>query len=72
MTKELWISRDSKKYGNYLYLYTCEPEKGCVDLDGEGYFLSSEDFESTQLILPEDWFPEITWENSPQKIKINL
>jgi hypothetical protein len=31
MTKELWISRDSKKYGNYLY--TCEPEKGCVDED---------------------------------------
>lgn len=59
---ELWIARD--KDGS-LDLYEGVPERNEVG----GYFASLTDY---YLPLDDDLFPEITWENSPNKVEIKL
>lgn len=55
---ELWIARD-KDFR--LFLYKRKPIKGnVVFLGGSCFQLNTDDF------------PEVTWENSPQKVKIEL
>lgn len=56
---ELWIARDNN---NGLYLYFDKPK--CVD----GYFYSH----NGEMPIPHQLFPEVTFENSPQKVKIEL
>lgn len=71
---EFWIARDKL---NYLALFKSRPI-----LDKRGYWMSSLAVHSQGLgvamtdkigdLFDEDIFPEITFENSPQKIKIEL
>jgi hypothetical protein len=58
MVKELYISRDDYS----LKLFETEPHLFLDDIwiaDGE-----------VSVVLNPDWFPEITKENSPKKIKL--
>ena len=55
---ELWIARD--KDGE-LYLYIDKPVRQ------EQHF-----FKYPFLEIPEEDFPEVTWENSPQKVTLEL
>ena len=63
----MWIARD--KYGK-LFLYKNKPHK-FIDffLGEEGDFFYSEN-KSIEINSPR--FPEVTFENSPQKVKIIL
>lgn len=61
---KLWIARD---LDGELYLYLSEPKKGdyrftCRYIHEDYILLNSE----------EDWFPEVTFENSPQQVEIKL
>lgn len=56
---EFWIARN--KFGS-LHMYSEEPI-----LLLEAYFLGSND-----CILEKTLFPEVTFENSPRKVKIEL
>lgn len=56
---ELWIARDRIKG---LFLYVTKPEELY-----EGVF-----FGKGTLEISNDLFPEITYENSPQKVKLEL
>lgn len=60
---ELWIARD---FDNALYLYF--NSKPFLMNGGERW--NNQDCIFTDL--PEDLFPEITFENSPQQVEINL
>lgn len=55
---ELWIARD---YNKQLWLHTSKPYRN-------GYVFQSNKY----LQISSDKFPEITWENSPRKVKIEL
>lgn len=57
---ELWLARD--KDGD-LNLYDLEPVK-----HKNGYFVEGHKCG----FIDSDEFPEVTWENSPQKVKIEL
>ena len=61
---KLWIARLSI---DLLYAYNEKPDKQTF---------KSGDFEFTLkgaiLELPEEWFPEVTFENSPQQVEIKL
>lgn len=66
---ELWIARDI--VFNDLYLYDEEPIKDV----NNGCFISNTKSNRTAIHLNDDafwFFKEITWENSPQKVEINL
>lgn len=56
---KIWISRD--KGDNYLYLYKEKPYK-------EGNYFHGKCI----CYVDEELFPEVTFENSPQQIEINL
>ena len=65
---ELWIARDES---GRLYVYRGKPEMGkrcffpqykVVCIDKRLY----DDF----MRLPDDYYPEVTWENSPKKLGI--
>lgn len=62
---KLWIARD--KDSNELYLYKHKPllneEQYQPNLDKEGWVC---------LEVPSSWFPEVTFENSPMEIELNL
>lgn len=59
---ELWIARDKN---NELYLYLLEPKRG------EGKFVVSTQSIVGQFIeIDQKLFPDITFENSPQKVKM--
>lgn len=60
----LWIARD--KDGE-LCLYTQEPER-----NGDSFWYGNYPYEHTYIKLCNLLFPEVTWENSPRKIKIDL
>ena len=57
----LWIARDK---GGELYLYDVCPERRCV------FFWIQ--FGYTSIMLDENMFPEVTWENSPQEVELKL
>jgi hypothetical protein len=59
---ELWVARD-KKNKALIYLYRNKPFR-----DIESGIFYEED--SDVIELPEEAFPEVTWENSPQKVNI--
>ena len=62
---ELWIARDKDDAGGELYLYTIRPflMKNKICWDSEGVYYAR---------LPKVLFPEVTFGNSPRKIKIEL
>lgn len=62
---ELWIARDKD---NTLKAYTVIPAR--MPLLNKASYFAVED--SNYLILDSKLFPEITWENSPRKVKIEL
>lgn len=59
---ELWIARD-KNGGLFMYVSnpTCDEETKTFWTENEEFFRLSKNF-----------FPEVTFENSPQKVKIEL
>jgi hypothetical protein len=61
---KLWIARD--KDSDELWLYSGRPL-----LDGERYKpnLDKENFRSIEL--PIEWFPEVTFENSPIQVELD-
>lgn len=59
---KLWISRN--KCG-FVYLFTSEPKYNTINGEWESY-------DSEQMELGILCFPEVTFENSPQKVKIEL
>lgn len=69
--KSLWLARD---LGGGLCLYSSKPRRdarsGIFTCEGEKIFQSTFDDEN-HVILDCDSFPEVTWENSPQKLTIN-
>lgn len=54
-----WICRD---YDGYLTLHDEKPE-----MDQSGRWSSYD-----VVKLPKDWFPEVTFESSPQQVEIKL
>jgi hypothetical protein len=62
--EEFWVARDGNRPNGSLYLSKEKPVRhGNVrvfECDG----LSS--------MLPDEMFPEVTWENSPQKVELRL
>lgn len=62
---EFWIARDKC---NILNGYKSEPIRD----ENFGCFSSTDGEDIEITMFAEDWFPEITWENSPQKAEIKL
>lgn len=58
----MWLARDKN---NCIYLYTEKPIKG----DTFFYLMS---WKKSIRIDDDDKFPEITWENSPVEVEIEL
>lgn len=61
---KMWIARLSI---NLLYVYKEKPEKETFKSGNSEFTLKEAIFE-----LPEEWFPEVTFENSPQQVEIKL
>jgi hypothetical protein len=57
----VWVARDKGKYGK-LFLYGSEPNRDGDLFDSDDVFFTI----STNL------FPEVTWENSPRKVRLIL
>lgn len=64
---KFWIARTE---GNVLTLHQSKPRKVRVDDETEDFFWVS-DIE-TQSFLNRNLFPEVTFENSPMEVEINL
>lgn len=63
---ELWIARDK---GKSLNLYFLEPKK----LEERGFFIPTYNGSYEGYIsMNKKEFPQVTWENSPKKVKIEL
>ena len=62
---KLWIARDNDDAGGELYLYTKQP----LLMKNKICWYSKELFYAR---LPKTFFPEVTFENSPQQVEINL
>ena len=69
-TNTMWIARDKDKT---LWLYVKKPRRALT------FFVESDTFESQMRIedrkdskvrLCSDLFPEVTWGNSPQQLKL--
>ena len=60
---ELWIARDS--YG--LWLYNKKPYQKFI-LNNDKCFK----YEGRKFLIDDALFPEVTFENSPQKVRIEL
>ena len=58
---KLYIARDEE---GSLYLYDNLPEKR------NGYFMPDRGYNS--IVLDDELFPEVTFENSPQEVEIKL
>lgn len=59
----MWIARDKS---GAVYLYELKPEKGLH------MFLSINGDNASIYLGEKEVYPELTWENSPQKVKITL
>lgn len=64
---KMWIARTE---GNVLTLHQLKPRKVRMDNETEDFFWAS-DIE-TQSFLNKNLFPEVTFENSPMEVEINL
>lgn len=62
---KLWIARD---FDGILNLYVDKP---LLDSNANMYYLDS-NMEDYYLNIDADSFPEVTFENSPQQVEINL
>lgn len=60
----IWVARDKVRDG--IYLYENKPSR---DEEYGQFFEGDNDF---IIGLPKTDFPEVTWENSPRKVKIIL
>ena len=60
---KLWIARDKD---GMLYLYDSKPY---LPYDNAGYYDSANGY---YYDLPIDWFPELTFDNSPKEVEFNL
>lgn len=47
-------------------------EKPILNKDGDDWILPSHMYFAKMIVLPEEEFPEITFENSPQLVEIKL
>lgn len=67
--EELWIARNPN---NELWLFTDEPElKTSRDGTYQYWWVEGTDFYYSSLIIDDEKsHPEVTFENSPQKVKI--
>lgn len=63
---KLWIARD---LDGSLWLYTVKPIKNTVRFDSA--ILNNGEI-SEVYTFNEDYFPEVTFENSPQQVEIKL
>lgn len=63
---ELWIARD---FDGCLNLYV---EKPLLDSNDNMYYTIDSVMEDDYLNIDKDLFPEVTFENSPQLVEINL
>ena len=59
---DFWIARDKD---GYLYIYDKKPIKL------KDYF-ESDDYSRFNALLHSSSFPEVTFENSPQKVRLEL
>lgn len=59
---KFWIARDKR---DFVYLFTFEPEYNITLGSWESY-----DYEKIELGIL--CFPEVTFENSPQKVELKL
>lgn len=57
---ELWIARDES---GGLYVYRGKPDRSGISFEPQ----HDGDF----MRLPDDYYPEVTWENSPQRLVLN-
>ena len=62
---KLWIARD---FDGYLKLYINKPS---LDSNDNMYYTHS-DVEDDYLNIDKEFFPEVTFENSPQEIELKL
>ena len=58
----MWLARD---LNGILCLYENKPVK-------RNTYFTDVNSSIGYIYLPPEWFPEITWENSPQKVEINF
>lgn len=64
---KLWIARTE---GNVLTLHQSQPRKVRMDNETEEFYWVSD--VDTQSFLNKNLFPEVTFENSPMEVEINL
>lgn len=62
---ELWVARD--KDGELCLYYGKEPER-----NGDSFWYGNVPFPEDYIKLNSDLFPQVTWENSPKKVRIEL
>lgn len=62
----MWIARDIE---GSLCLYKEEPYKTLMYDNPKFVFWESN---GSLAVLPEDWFPEVTAENSPQEVELKV
>lgn len=60
---ELWIARD---VDGCIYVHKSKPIR-----DGEIFYSPEFDLIEDCWRLPDDYYPEVTWENSPQRLVLN-
>lgn len=58
----MWIARDES---GEVYLYELRPKRGL-------HMFTSCNGDNISIYLGKKIYPELTWENSPQKVKITL
>lgn len=66
--EKLWIARD-KDATNQLYAYKSEPVRNNLLKVFEANEISPFD---EPILLYDELFPEVTWENSPQQVNLTL
>ena len=65
---KLWIARDGD---GQLYLFENKPVLNGCDAVDYLYFTSKNVMEG-YIKLPRDYFPEVTFENSPREVELKL
>ena len=64
---KLWIARDKD---GCLWVYESQP---ILNSEKEYFIIIEKDFGSSlNTTLPEKWFPEVTFENSPKEVELKL
>jgi len=58
----MWIARDKNQE---LWVYKDKPVRGWEGFEEEGYCPDS-------FMIPQDLFPEVTWENSPVEVELKI